>query len=512
MRTFLNLFLLCFTATHAAAQTFDVNYHVGAQVNHLSIEQDGNGCIITASLLGSNPSTNHLQRMAFDSIGLVRWTTDWCDSVTQLGSGNAVAPAWGSGFVHCCYDNSVGNWLLFRTDRQGDLVWLNAVHPPAPFFLISDPQNVIRVAGGYVFAGDVQSAFTGSYVQMIKTDTAGNILWARFLNKSNQKDYHYGLTECTDHDIVVACSRVDTLNNTGKGIVVTRVDSSGNLRWSQFLTPANNSWPVAVAATPDNGVAVAGFTYNGSFMNTVATQLIKMDAAGTVQWARMYSTPAGIGAKELMVAASGNLVVACAMFGQTALFETDGNGTLLWSASHLSSLLYDAALVPGGIVLCSRSGMYPLDSIIITRTDAFGRTNCNDIEFVPVVSTVALSTYPVPFDSVVVPQLMTKQFTDLHVQLTPSYNCLSQVGMQEPVAASACAVFPVPANEQLQIRNTGQCTRLELYAGDGRCIWSSQPGTGEVTIYTGGYPPGFYVLRASLNTGEALTRKIIIAR
>lgn len=145
----------------------------------------------------------------------------------------------------------------------------------------------------------------------------------------------------------------DGYNETG----ITRFDANGALLWMRKWTTGSqdNIFPQALVATADGGLVVAGIDQatgpqNGWF-------IIKLDASGTLQWAKTYASPAFslIGSFYsdgfIQTNDGGFAMIAHKSFPNRSycMLRTDASGNLLWSDEiRYTGVPSDVAELPNG--------------------------------------------------------------------------------------------------------------------------------------------------------------------
>ncbi len=145
----------------------------------------------------------------------------------------------------------------------------------------------------------------------------------------------------------------DGYNETG----VTRFDADGNVLWMRKWTtgPNTNFFPQALVATADGGLVLAGIDQvtgpqNGWF-------IIKLDATGTLQWAKNYASPdfSLIGSLYsdgfIQTNDGGFAMIAHKSFPNRSycMLRTDADGNLLWSDEiRYTGVPSDVAELPNG--------------------------------------------------------------------------------------------------------------------------------------------------------------------
>ena len=192
---------------------------------------------------------------------------------------------------------------------------------------------VVRTAGGgYAIAGNSTGFSAGvPTTWLVHLDGSGEVEWQKVYRFASDPTFVSGIVETPDGGLVMA-------GTTNPGAIwAAKVNAVGSLIWANAYTtndPALSglfSAGRAVIVTADGGLAIAG-RIAGYF------GLLKLDAAGTLQWIRAY--PAGFAggdnetyASALAQEAPGDRIVAVGT-GSSAdtarVLFADATGAILW--------------------------------------------------------------------------------------------------------------------------------------------------------------------------------------
>lgn len=75
------------------------------------------------------------------------------------------------------------------------------------------------------------------------------------------------------------------------------------------------------------------------------------------------------------------------------------------------------------------------------------------------------------------------------------------------------SIYPNPANNALQVQFSKQeATHLEILDLTGKVIYSIQINQSTVQINLEGFAEGCYILRARIDTGEQISKRMMIVR
>jgi hypothetical protein len=136
--------------------------------------------------------------------------------------------------------------------------------------------------GNYLFLGSTGGwgAINGD-IALVKTDTLGNIIWTKIYG-NDASEVGVSIRALNDNGSIF----IGTTNDNSNGdynIIVTRVDSIGEILWSKIL--GSPSWDIAkeIIQLNDGGFAIASTTYESPF-ESGTFDLMKIDSVGNLLW------------------------------------------------------------------------------------------------------------------------------------------------------------------------------------------------------------------------------------
>lgn len=151
-------------------------------------------------------------------------------------------------------------------------------------------------AGEFVVAG-LNNSVGPYYGNAFKIDANGNVVWAKAYNAGFATNFADIKNVSTGGFIITGSS-----TSGGGGAILVRLDNSGNVQWAfRYQLPdkpsgnASNEYGNAVIETSDGGFLVGGgvdYFWDGVSASTVDTTSafgFKVDASGTLQWARVWT-------------------------------------------------------------------------------------------------------------------------------------------------------------------------------------------------------------------------------
>jgi hypothetical protein len=298
-------------------------------------------------------------------------------------------------------------WLL-KIDAAGDIEW-------EQHFGGSNYDNAFDMAetadGGFILAGfttsndyDITETHGAADAWLIKIAPGGAVQWQKTFGGTGSEQF-YGVAVAGDGSFM-ACGYSNssngdlTQNNGGDDLWVVKVDPNGALLWQKTFGGTAEDYANSVAATADDGCIIAGKTNSnngdipaGSHKGGSDCWILKLDAAGTVQWQKNLGGSGAEIAFDIRGLSDGNYVFLAHSssldgdvtggHGQTDLWivKLDGSGNIFWSDAIGGSAFETACRLD----LTSDSGLVVVGTTGSTNGDPVGchldesGFNANDI-------------------------------------------------------------------------------------------------------------------------------------
>ncbi|MGB9590738.1 MAG: hypothetical protein ACPL68_07620, partial [Candidatus Hydrothermia bacterium] len=194
-----------------------------------------------------------------------------------------ICPIIGGGIAFAGGTNSFGSYkiLISRVEDNGSLSWAKVI----------SVENVDDGAEAYSIINTADSGFaitgigvTTDYltdsmdVVFIKTDSSGNVEWARTL-RGNKYDWGISVIQTTDRGFVVVGSTASS-GVGGSDILVFKMNSLGSLEWAKTYGNGLEDMGYSIAQTPDNSYIVSARVDDDDF------GILKVSPDGSMQWAK----------------------------------------------------------------------------------------------------------------------------------------------------------------------------------------------------------------------------------
>jgi hypothetical protein len=155
-------------------------------------------------------------------------------------------------------NSSVWASYLVRTDSLGNVIW-SRVYATGSVNECYDLQQTYD--GGFILTGGIFSFTTDVDLLLIKTDSSGNLIWQRTITPGGlQPDRGNSVRQLSDGGFIVAGQT--TVGAGGYDVYVVRTDSAGDVLWWNSYGGGNDDRGFSVDVTRDGGIVVAGWTWS----------------------------------------------------------------------------------------------------------------------------------------------------------------------------------------------------------------------------------------------------------
>lgn len=174
--------------------------------------------------------------------------------------------------------------------NAGAHLWTKAFGGPAQDIFCSVHYN-----GTFLYAAGITASFgAGSDdLWIVKTDAAGNPVWMKTYG-TIAAEGRYWDTEgvpTPDGGFIIAGATTNTLLTAGaQDILVVKVDAAGTVQWAKTYGGAGDQYADGIVKTPDGGYMVVGTTF-GAGNGSRDAVMIKLDVNGSMMWANAYGGP-----------------------------------------------------------------------------------------------------------------------------------------------------------------------------------------------------------------------------
>ncbi len=177
-----------------------------------------------------------------------------------------------------------GDGLLMKTDTSGNIIWRSVYGRP---LTEESLQGIGFTSQGEILSSGYTKNQTGSghSLYLIKTDTAGGMLWDQQYD-SAFNSYSDAVIVLINGDIIISGDRQRTSGNYTNAIIHT--DSAGNLSWELDLPNAYNNGCKNDYFTSNGDVIIVGESATATSFS-FDPSITRLDTSGNIKWNYIYN-------------------------------------------------------------------------------------------------------------------------------------------------------------------------------------------------------------------------------
>ncbi len=234
---------------------------------------------------------------------------------------------------------SFGNYvqgILWKLQASGNTQWAN-VYGNNQFDRVCSVMQTYD--GNYIATGTaVDTPNINTDAWLFKTDATGNVLWSKLYGNAGN-DYVSslkGIVQTTDSGFAFVGGTDYAGGTSNVDFFVVRTNALGDTLWTKVFRAVYNDQASSIIQTSDGGFLVCGRS-NSNPSLVMDVFLIKLNAAGSVQWAKRYGDAVWDESTSLIQTADLGFAVcgSTTSFGpgdyNGLIFKTDSIGNLQWT-------------------------------------------------------------------------------------------------------------------------------------------------------------------------------------
>ena len=296
-----------------------------------------NGTLIMAGQYGGGTFLNEVIPMfSLDTtVGSIRWA--------NIVGGPPRVHAWGidevSDGVIVGGDKIVNSTnisgLVFKTDTSGNVVWARELPGTQKYVF-----GIKATRGNGAVVCGSQDMEQWSFIS--KLDGSGNVLWQKKYQFTTTYNRFLGVTVAHDQGYLAVgytdCPTCTDQSNIG---AVIKTDSNGVMQWSKTFAESAGCYFFSSVETHDHGFAIVGsLGHDPTLLNDSGYSclfILKLDSLGNTQWCNYYPAGSSFGANVIQETGEQELIVSGSLntytypFGRGVLFVTNFFGTTIYA-------------------------------------------------------------------------------------------------------------------------------------------------------------------------------------
>jgi hypothetical protein len=247
---------------------------------------------------------------------------------------------------------------LIKTDSAGSVLWSRIYSDSA----IVDGMAVTELSdGGYVVACNRDSVIPGhGDVMLVRANATGDVVWTRTIG--GDRDDRVTDMEMTSDGGFLIVGSTRSMGAGGDDVWLVRVNSEGDTLWTRAYGGVGDDVGTEVALLEDDGCAISAYT--GSFGEGMLDEyVLRVSPTGDTLWTRTFGGASNDQANGIAVASDGGFVVA----GSTRTFLTLGStgDALMTKYSAAGAFMWSMHFVMGSS--SARSEYYKVSDLFAVR-------------------------------------------------------------------------------------------------------------------------------------------------
>ena len=253
------------------------------------IQQTSDGGYILSGLSNLGAGSYDITLIKLDPTGTIQWSKvyggvsdDYGLYVQQTSDGGYILTGFMSGLGFGSTDVA-----LIKTDSNGNLQWMKSYGGAG-----ADWGDYVEQTsdGGYKIVGYTTSFGAGGFdIYVLKVDGSGNLQWSRtYGGAGNEGSSQWGISgKITSDGGFMICANTTSYGAGANDVLMIKTDSIGNLLWAKTYGGAGEEQPRFANQTTDGGFIISGYTTSFG-AGDLDAYLIKTDNSGNITWSKAY--------------------------------------------------------------------------------------------------------------------------------------------------------------------------------------------------------------------------------
>lgn len=248
-------------------------------------------------------------------------------SVVATDDGGYVVAGWSNG-VHGSRDENV---LVAKIAADHGVVWSQTFGGGAQ----DRGYTVVRVGDGFLVGGMTRSFSSRMQCYLIRLDGSGDVLWEKTYGQRSSSGIR-NLCRTSDGGFVATGWSGVRRNDDSNDLLLFKIDAAGELAWwREYAEPL---WQLGheVVEAADCGFLVAGIARRhrgGRSLHDLDGRITKTNAVGDIEWARQTFQRGWDEWHGVTVTSDGCVVSGGVMaggIGRTQMMRIDAAGSVVW--------------------------------------------------------------------------------------------------------------------------------------------------------------------------------------
>jgi hypothetical protein len=508
MKPFL-LLLLTWLAVQVQAQTiFQKSYgSTGSETHGTYIQQDPDGGY---TIIGSTAGITFIKT---NSSGDTLWTKVLNAGAVPLTITSASPTSEGGFIITATTDDQATqavqyqDAVLIKTSATGEIEWMKAYGDGHFDSAVAVHQTT---NGDYLVTGSNYSLLQGSPSFLVMGITPNGD--TTMVKTYSVGDSNHGMAIRQTPNGYIVCGTETNFGSGSMDMFIVRSDPNVDLDFKRVYGSGSEDWANDIRETPDGGFIITG--HSSSYTPYQQLTLLKIDAAGAVQWCKIYKGEFVTVGKKVRVTSDGGFIVAgyrnIAAQTDAILVKTDPMGVAQWSYRYGSvgndEFMDVIQTADGGY---AATGLYGNRTYLV-KTDMDGMSGCFETQLamydslVGINSTIGGVSFPLIY---AIPPISANELS-----YAPYIDAMCiTTGIDDAITAPSASLYPNPVNADvftISLPDAFLNGRIGLLDVTGRLLYEQRAGSNIVLAATP-LSDGVYFVRLQSANGMVEVLKLI---
>lgn len=281
----------------------------------------------------------------------------WEKAYYTSPTGVVTAPTADGGYVSLGFFNDSGDYLptVMKLDTLGNIEWYRRYRPAVGRWDIVAKITPTK-DGGFLLCGLSYVPTSGALV--MKLDGLGNVLWTKTYLPAlppkysgspyyKRSDNGIQILEADDGGyLFLAADQIGTMARTAeKNLWLLKLSSGGDIQWQKSLAASAGDWAENLLKTRAGDYMVTAHTNLGTGGSS-RSLVLKVDALGTIKWAKTYDNARTNLLHSLTEFEDGSFALAGKelILRMPWVVKFDPSGDIVWQKEYITAQKVDHAL------------------------------------------------------------------------------------------------------------------------------------------------------------------------
>jgi len=244
-------------------------------------QQTLDGGYVMVGYTGTFTKDIHIKKV--DIFGQIQWTLTNTITGDEWPVGMKQIPSTGEYLV--LYQKGQFNGHLLKVSATGQIIYDIPINVGMNIWTGSTNSNLTITSDNHLLITSCGTDTAGNNnIGLAKLDLSGNVLWSQLYHQPNFQSFSMDVIEAPDGNYVMA-GHIDTVTSPNQGngreIYIVKTDTAGNMLWDKVHKITNSDRSQSIINTSDGGFLVTGFNGVGSSAKFLA---LKLDGNGNKEW------------------------------------------------------------------------------------------------------------------------------------------------------------------------------------------------------------------------------------